>query len=112
MESNKILLTGNAADTPAIKVTASGYMIARLRLATSEKVFNEDRHELDVKTTWHNIVFWNDIAELALKHISKGTKLYLEGIVKTRDWEDKEGNTRTTTEIHATHFKIITNNPQ
>lgn len=112
MGTNKLLLTGNAADTPTLTTTASGYKIARVRVATSEKIFNQERYELDIKTTWHNVVFWNDIADLAVQHINKGTRLYLEGYVKEREWVDKNGNPRTTTEVHASHFKIIKNSEQ
>lgn len=108
MNTSKLLLSGCAGADPTIITTSKGTKMAKLRLAVSEKQFNEVTREIEIKTSWHNIIFWDDLADLAERHISKGTRLTLGGYVRHRDWIDKEGRTRTTTEVHASEFKIIT----
>lgn len=108
MQPNKLLLSGHAGAEPTIITTSKGTKIARLRLAVSEKQFNEATQEIEIKTTWHNVVFWDDLADLAEQHITKGTRLTLGGYVRHRDWTGSDGKTRTTTEIHVSEFKIVT----
>lgn len=112
MNTSKLLLSGCAGADPTIITTSKGTKMAKLRLAVSEKQFNEVTREIEIKTSWYNVIFWDDLADLAEQHITKGTRLTLGGYVRHRDWTDKEGRTRTTTEVHASEFKITTNKPE
>lgn len=112
MSTRKLLLSGYAGADPTIITTSKGTKMAKLRLAVSEKQFNEVTREIEIKTSWYNVIFWDDLADLAEQHICKGIRLTLGGYVRHRDWRDKDGNLRTTTEVHASEFKITTNKPE
>ncbi len=95
---NKVILLGNLGKDPDINTLESGVKMARLAIATNEYYKGRDG-EMAEKTEWHNVVLWRNRAELAEKYLKKGSQIYVEGRLQTRQWEDKEGNKRYTTEI-------------
>ncbi len=88
MSLNKVMLIGNVGRDPEIRHLANSSMVARFPLATSEK-FKTKTGELQEQTEWHNIVCWRNLAELAEKYIKKGSRLYVEGRIRTSSWVDK-----------------------
>jgi len=103
---NKVILLGNLGDAPEVRYTASGEVVANLRLATSE-VFKDKAGERREQTEWHRIVLFRRLAEIARDYLSKGSKVYIEGRIKTRKWQDRDGQTRYTTEIEADQLKML-----
>ena len=101
---NKVMLIGNLGQEPEVRSTASGTRVATLSLATSRK-WNTPSGERQEKTEWHRVVLWNNrssgLADLAEKYMKKGDRIYVEGRIEYRTWEDREGNTRYSTEINA-----------
>lgn len=101
---NKVMLIGNLGADPEVRSTANGGKVANLSLATSRS-WNSASGERQEKTEWHRIVVWNtksgSQADFAEKYLKKGDKVYVEGAVEYRTWEDREGNKRYTTEINA-----------
>lgn len=99
---NKVMLIGNLGADPEVRSTANGIRVATLSLATGRQWTNQ-AGERQEKTEWHRIVLWNNrggqLADLAEKYMKKGDRLYVEGRIEYRTWEDREGNTRYTTEI-------------
>ena len=100
---NKAILIGNLGKDPEIRHLEGNRSVANFPLATSETYKNRDGEKIET-TEWHNIVLWNKLAEIAEKFLKKGDKLFIEGRIRTRKWEDKDGNTRYTTEING-NFK-------
>ena len=95
---NKVILIGNLGKDPEIKALDSGVKFARFSLATSEPYTNKDGEKVD-NVEWHNIVLWRAVAEVAEKFLKKGSQVYIEGKLQTRNYEDKDGVTRYTTEV-------------
>ena len=98
---NKAILIGHLGQDPEVTYSQSGLAIARLNLATSEKVKGEDR------TEWHRVVCFDRLAEICGEYLSKGRQIYIEGRIQTRAWEDKEGVKRYTTEIVANSMQML-----
>ena len=96
---NKAILVGNLGRDPEIRYTPNGVAVCSFSLATSEVYKDRNTGERITQTEWHNIVLWRGQAETAEKYLRKGSSVYIEGKIKTRKWEDKEGQTRYTTEI-------------
>ena len=88
---NKVILVGNLGKDPEVKYTPSGTPVARLTLATNERYKDKDGQWQD-RTEWHNIVLWQRLAEIAGEYLKKGGKVYIEGRLQTRSWEDKQTN--------------------
>lgn len=103
MSVNKAILLGNVGRDPEIRYIEQRTPLASFPLATSEKPANGGPEI----TEWHNIIMWGPAAEAAERYIRKGTKLYVEGRIKTRYWEDRNAIKRTVTEIYADHFEIL-----
>lgn len=102
---NKVILIGNVGADPEVRFLEGGTAVANLRLATTETYTrNGERVE---QTEWHSIVLWRGLAEIAQKYVKKGMKLYIEGRLRTRQWEDKEHNKRYTTEIYADTMQML-----
>lgn len=103
---NKVILIGNLGRDPEIRYTKSGQAVASFSLATTEKWKNKngDREE---KTEWHRIVAWGKLGEICGEYLTKGKQVYIEGRLQTREWEDKDGNKRTTTEIVASNMVML-----
>ncbi len=107
---NKVILLGNLGMDPEIMTLESGVKMARLRLATNEYYKGKDGENVE-KTEWHQVVLWRNRAELAEKFLSKGRTVYIEGRLRTRQWQDKEGNQRYTTEIIGDVINFIGGRP-
>jgi single-strand DNA-binding protein len=104
---NKVILVGRLGKNPELRQTASQMPVCTFSLATSEYSGGGDKGQRQEKTTWHNIVAWGKTAELASKYLAKGRLVYVEGRILNRDWQDKEGQKRTTTEIHINSLQFL-----
>ncbi len=103
---NKVILIGNLGRDPEVRYTQNGTAVANFTLATNE-VWNDKSGERQERTEWHRIVVWGKQAEIAREHLSKGKQVYIEGSIQTRQWDDREGNKRTTTEIKAQRVMMM-----
>lgn len=103
---NKVTLIGNVGRDPELRYTASGTAVANFSLATSRRFKDRDGTQRD-ETEWHKLVAWGRTAEVINQYAPKGKQLYIEGRLQTRQWDDKEGNTRYTTEIVVEHMKLL-----
>ncbi len=97
---NKVILLGNVGKDPEIQHLEGGVSVARFPVATTESYKDKNGNKID-QTEWHNIVAWRGLADVTEKIVHKGSQLYIEGRLRTRQWEDKEKNKRYTTEIVA-----------
>ena len=86
---NKVILIGNLGQDPEVRSTASGSMVANLSIATSDSYTDRDGNRQD-RTEWHRVVVWNKLAELAQRYLSKGRKVFVEGRLQTRSWDDPQ----------------------
>ncbi len=103
---NKIMLIGNLGRDPEIRYTPEGTPVANFSIATSEN-WTDKSGSRQEHTEWHNIVAWNRLADLSQKYLSKGRQVYIEGRIRTREWNDREGNKRRTTEVIATQMVLL-----
>ena len=106
---NKVMLIGHLGDDPKSKYFDGGGSLCRFPLATNEVYSNKNTGEKVTNTEWHNIVLRNKAAEICEKYLSKGDKVYIEGRIKTRKWQDDKGNDRYSTEINCTEFTFLSN---
>jgi single-strand DNA-binding protein len=105
---NKVMLIGHLGDEVKMHYFDGGNCIGRFPLATNETYTSKQTNERVTNTEWHNIVVRNKAAEICEKYLSKGDKVYIEGRIKTRKWQDEGGNDRYSTEIHCTDFTFLT----
>tara|TARA_B110000459_G_scaffold28974_1_gene29007 strand:- start:605 stop:1012 length:408 start_codon:yes stop_codon:yes gene_type:complete len=105
---NKVILIGNLGKDPDVRYLDNGVAVANFSLATTENYKNKAGERVS-QTEWHNIVLWRGLAEVAEKYLKKGASIYIEGKIKTRKWEDKEGNTRYNTEILVDSMNMLGN---
>jgi single-strand DNA-binding protein len=105
MQINKVILLGRVGKDPEVKYLESGIAVASLPLATSESYKNKSGERVTT-TEWHNVVIWRKQAEIVEKYVKKGSELYIEGSLRTRSWEDKEGNKRYATEVVANKITL------
>ena len=103
---NKVILVGNLGKDPQVRYLDNGVAVANFSLATTESYKNKEGERVN-QTEWHNVVLWRGLAEVAEKYLQKGASVYIEGKIKTRKWEDKEGNTRYNTEILADNMTML-----
>ena len=103
---NKVILVGNLGRDPEVRALESGVKVANFPLATTESYKNKNGERVD-QTEWHNIVLWRGLAEIADNYLKKGNQIYLEGRIRTRSWEDKNGNKRYTTEIMGDNMVML-----
>jgi len=103
---NKVMLIGNLGKDPEIRYTPDGSPVANFSLATSE-FWTDKNGTRQQRTEWHNIVAWNRLAELSKRYLAKGRPVYVEGRIRTREWDDKDGNKRRTTEIIASQMVLL-----
>ena len=103
---NKVLLIGNLGSDPETRFTPSGAQVANFSLATSES-WNDKNGQRQERTEWHRIVLWQRLAEIAGQYLKKGSKIYIEGKLQTRSWEDQQGHKCQTTEIVASTMKML-----
>ena len=106
---NKVMLIGHLGDEVKIHRFEDGGCVGRFPLATNETYMNKQTNERVSNTEWHNIVLRNKAAEICEKYLSKGDKVYIEGRIKTRKWQDDKGNDRYSTEINCTEFTFLSN---
>lgn len=104
---NKAILIGNLGADPETRYTTSGDAVTSIRLATTETWRDKASGEQREATEWHRVVFYRRLAEIAGEYLKKGAQVYLEGRIKTRKWQDKDGQDRYTTEIEATEMKML-----
>lgn len=103
---NKAILVGNLGRDPELRHTPNGQAVVNFTLATSEN-WTDKNGERQERTEWHRIVVWGKTAEMCNQYLSKGRTVYIEGRIQTREWEDKDGNKRYTTEINAQTVQFI-----
>jgi len=103
---NKVILIGNLGANPELRYTAGQQAVANLRIATTEKWTDKSGQKQEA-TEWHRVVVWGKKAEVCSKYLSKGRQVYVEGRLRTRSWEDKEGNKRYTTEVVANDVQFL-----
>ncbi|MCB0381853.1 MAG: single-stranded DNA-binding protein [Psychroserpens sp.] len=106
---NKVMLIGHLGDEVKMHYFDGGNCVGRFPLATNETYTNKQTNERVTNTEWHNIVVRNKAAEICEKYLSKGDKVYIEGRLKTRKWQDEKGNDRYSTEIQCTDFTFLSN---
>ena len=106
MSVNKVILVGNLGRDPELRYTGSGKAVANFPLATSE-VWNDSDGERQERTDWHNIVVWDKQAETCGQYLAKGRQVYVEGSIRTRKYEDKDGNQRYVTEVIASRVQFL-----
>ena len=104
---NKVILIGNLGRDPEVRYTPSGAAVCNLRLATTRNWKNRDSGEKMEETEWHSVVLYDRQAEVAGEYLKKGRPVYIEGRLKTRKWQDKEGQDRYTTEIVADTMQLL-----
>jgi len=104
---NKVILVGNLGRDPEMRYTPSGSAIANLAVATSESWKDKQTGENQERTEWHRVVMFNRLGEIAGEYLKKGSKVYIEGKLQTRKWQDKEGQDRYTTEIVANEMQML-----
>lgn len=103
---NKVILVGNLGKDPQVRYLDSGVAVANFSLATTENYKNKEGERVS-QTEWHNVVLWRGLAEVAEKYLKKGASVYIEGKIRTRKWEDKEGVTRYSTEILGDNMTML-----
>jgi single-strand DNA-binding protein len=104
---NKVILVGRLGRDPEVKYTPSGVAVANFSMATSEEWKDKDSGEKKERTEWHRIVAWRRLGEICGEYLRKGSQIYIEGKLQTRDWEDRDGNKRYTTEIVAQNMQML-----
>lgn len=110
MSVNKVILIGNVGKDPEVRYPQQGQCVAQFSLATSERYTTASGPA--ERTEWHNIVVWGKQAETVEKYVHKGTKLYIEGKLRTRQWQDRAGVNRYTTEVYVDNFELLGSRPQ
>lgn len=103
---NKVILVGNLGRDPEVRYTQNGNAVANLNLATNE-VWKDKSGERQERTEWHRVVVWGKQAEIAKEYLTKGSQIYVEGSLQTRQWEDKDKQKRYTTEIRCQRFIML-----
>ncbi|MDH5230223.1 MAG: single-stranded DNA-binding protein [Gammaproteobacteria bacterium] len=104
---NKVILVGNLGQDPEIRYMPSGGAVATLSIATSETWKDKNTGEQQEKTEWHRVVMFGRLGEIAGEYLKKGSKVYVEGRLQTRKWQDNNGNDRYTTEIVANEMQML-----
>ncbi|MDA9715848.1 single-stranded DNA-binding protein [Bacteroidota bacterium] len=104
---NKVLIIGNLGSDPEIKYTKAGDPVANLSIATSESWKDKNSGDLQEKVEWHRVVMFSRLAEIAEQYLKKGSKVFVEGKLQTRKWQDQEGKDRYTTEVVAKEMTML-----
>lgn len=104
---NKVIIVGNLGNDPETRFLPSGGAVTNISIATSEKWKDKTTGQQQEKTEWHKIIFFNRLAEIAGEYLKKGSKVYVEGSLRTNKWQDKDGNDRYTTEIIAKELQML-----
>jgi single-strand DNA-binding protein len=110
---NKIILIGNVGQEPTVKHLESGATVATFSLATTERGYTlQNGTQVPERTEWHNIVVWRKLAEIVEKYVHKGDKLYVEGKIQTRSYDDQNGVKRFVTEVMTDNIELLSSKPQ
>ena len=109
MGVNKVFLIGNLGRDPEVRYTQTGTAVANFTLATTDKWRDQASGEPKERTEWHRVVVWGKQAEIAGEWLRKGRQVYVEGSLQTREWTDRDGNKRYTTEIRTQNFQMLGN---
>lgn len=104
---NKVILIGNVGMDPEVRTLEGGAKVARVRLATTERLYDRQANETKEHTEWHTITLWRGLADVVDRYVRKGTQIYVEGRLRTREWMDKDNNKRYTTEILADTMNLL-----
>ena len=104
---NKVILVGNLGADPEVRYMSNGEAVANVRLATTESWKDKNSGEKREVTEWHRVVFYRKLAEIVGQYLKKGSSVYVEGRIRTRKWQDKEGQERYTTEIEASEMQML-----
>jgi single-strand DNA-binding protein len=104
---NKVILIGNLGNDPENKAMPNGNAVTNVTLATSESWKDKNTGQAQERTEWHRVVFFNRLAEIAAQYLRKGSKVYIEGSLRTRKWQDQSGQDRYTTEIVASEMQML-----
>ena len=105
---NKVILIGRLGGKPEMRyLPQKERQVARFTMATNERFFNQTTRETTDRTEWHRVVVWGKLAEFCDKYLGQGRQILLEGKLRTRSWQDKDGNKRTTTEVEATNIVLL-----
>ena len=104
---NKVILIGNLGKDPEVRYMPSGGAVTNITVATSESWKDKQSGQQQERTEWHNVVFFNRLAEIVGEYCRKGSKVFIEGSLRTRKWQDKSGNDRYTTEIVAGEMQML-----
>ena len=104
---NKVIVLGNLGADPDARFMPNGYAVTNISVATSESWIDKESGDRQERTEWHRVAFFGRLAEIASEYLKKGSQVYIEGKLRTRKWEDKEGNDRWTTEIIANEMQML-----
>lgn len=104
---NKVILVGNVGMDPEVRTLETGAKVARVRLATTERLFDRQSNSTKEHTEWHTVTLWRGLADVVDRFVRKGSQIYIEGRLRTREWTDKDNNKRYTTEILADEMKLL-----
>jgi single-strand DNA-binding protein len=104
---NKVILLGNLGADPEVRFTQGGQAVANFRMATTDSWMDKNTNQKQERTEWHRVVVWGKLAELCGEYLKKGRQCYVEGRLQTREWQDKEGQKRYTTEIVASQVVFL-----
>ena len=104
---NKVILIGNLGADPETRYMPSGGAVTNIRIATSESWKDKTSGEQQERTEWHNVAFFGRLAEIAAEYLRKGSQVYIEGRLRTRKWQDKDGHDRWTTEVIANEMQML-----
>ncbi len=108
---NKVILVGNLGADPESRAMPSGSSVTNIRVATSESWKDKNTGDQQERTEWHNVAFFGRLAEIAAEYLRKGSQVYIEGKLRTRKWQDRDGNDRWTTEVIANEMQMLGNRP-
>ncbi len=108
---NKVILLGNVGQDPEVRTLETGVKVARLRLATTERIFNRQTNDTTEHTEWHSITLWRGLADVADKFVRKGSQIYVEGRIRSREWE-KDGQRHFGFEIVADDMRLLGRRPE
>jgi single-strand DNA-binding protein len=104
---NKVILIGNVGGDPEVRYMPNGNAVTTVSIATSETWKDKQTGEKQDRTEWHRVVFYNRLGEIAGEYVKKGTKIYIEGSLRTRKWQDQQGQDRYTTEIIGNEMQLL-----
>ncbi len=104
---NKVILVGNVGVDPEVRTLEGGTKMARIRMATTERMFDRQANAAKEHTEWHTVIVWRGLADVVDRFVHKGSQIYVEGRLRTREWTDKENNKRFSTEIMADVLNLL-----